>query len=313
MKAKTIKSVLRKKFNAWVESISDAAVRDAVKGNTIITGGSIASMLLGEHVNDFDLYFRDHATTLAVAKYYVGQFTKNPPPRFKNSDTPVEIRVVWEGSATPGDSDRIKIVVQSAGIAGETEQNNYRYFEYNPDPENTDPGEYVEAAQEVANDADTKPDFRPVFLTTNAITLSGKVQVIIRFYGEPDQIHENYDFVHCMNYWDSGSNALVLRPEAIEALLTKELRYNGSRYPICSIIRTRKFLARGWTINAGQYLKMAWQVGSLDLQDIAVLEDQLVGVDTAYFMELISKLREKFPAGTPIDNTYLMEIIDTVF
>ena len=48
-------------------------------------------------------------------------------------------------------------------------------------------------------------------------------------------------------------------------LLARQLVYQGSKYPICSMIRTRKFLQRGWHINAGQYLKMAFQVSELDL------------------------------------------------
>ena len=34
------------------------------------------------------------------------------------------------------------------------------------------------------------------------------------------------------------------------------------------MIRTRKFLKRGWHINAGQYLKMCFQISELDLSDI---------------------------------------------
>src|SRR3546814_10845460 len=74
MKAKTIKAILAKKFNSFASSIEDEVVRKLVEKNTIITGGCIASMLLGEKINDFDLYFTDHATTKAVAEYYVKRF-----------------------------------------------------------------------------------------------------------------------------------------------------------------------------------------------------------------------------------------------
>lgn len=89
-------------------------------------------------------------------------------------------------------------------------------------------------------------------MSTNAITLSHRLQIVNRFYGKPDEIHDNYDFVHCTNYWTSWDSELVLRPAALEALLTRELRYVGSKYPVCSLIRVRKFTARGWSINAGQ-------------------------------------------------------------
>jgi hypothetical protein len=170
------------------------------------------------------------------------------------------------------------------------------------------------AAQEVEEiGEDGRPQYRPVFLSSNAITLSNRLQIVIRFYGEPDEIHANYDFVHCTNYWTAHNSALVLRPEALEALLTKELRYVGSRYPVCSLIRVRKFVTRGWTINAGQILKMCLQVQALDLTNYRVLEDQLTGVDMAYFAEVLGKVRNTTADNETLNAAYLIEIIDRMF
>lgn len=148
------------------------------------------------------------------------------------------------------------------------------------------------------------------FLSSNAITLSGKIQIILRFYGDPVSIHDNYDFVHCMNYWLSNTNELVLRPKSLEALLSKTLVYNGSRYPVASIFRIRKFINRGWRINAGQILKMILQANELDLTKYDVLEDQLTGVDVAYFTEVLGAIKEK---DDVIDSAYLIKIIDKMF
>jgi hypothetical protein len=148
-------------------------------------------------------------------------------------------------------------------------------------------------------------------MSTNAITLSDKIQIVLRFYGEPDEIHKNYDFVHCTNYWSSWDHKLTLHPAALEALLSRELRYVGSKYPICSVFRLRKFIHRGWQINAGQILKMCLQISQLDLGDVRVLEDQLTGVDVAYFVELVEKLKEKDPEK--VNSAYLVEILDRMF
>jgi hypothetical protein len=82
------------------------------------------------------------------------------------------------------------------------------------------PGEIEEAYQETEALAleNEDPTFRPVFMSTNAITLSDKIQIVLRFYGEADTIHENYDFVHCTNYWTSKAGELVLRQPALESL-----------------------------------------------------------------------------------------------
>jgi hypothetical protein len=44
----------------------------------------------------------------------------------------------------------------------------------------------------------------------------------------------------------------------------------------------KKFIQRGWT-KRGRNPKMLFQVSELDLKNIEVLEEQLIGVDVAYF------------------------------
>lgn len=322
MKTKTIKSVLRNKHKAWLASIEDETVRTLAAEGTIITGGCIASMLLRERVNDYDLYFRNRETVIAVAGYYVERFKKNPPAAFKSDPAwHVDIYLAdgyghkLEPNFIPTDErgHRVKVVVKSAGVAGEQGADDYQYFETVPDPESTAAADYVEKALEVADASKSKgsPEFRPVFLTSNAITLSDDIQLVLRFYGEAEQIHSNYDFVHCTNYWKSWDGELVLHSSALESLLSKELRYVGSKYPLCSFIRTRKFIQRQWTINAGQYLKMAMQLNDLDLNDVNVLEDQLTGVDAAYFNQVIRALKER--DNETVDRAYLCELIDRLF
>ena len=41
------------------------------------------------------------------------------------------------------------------------------------------------------------------YATNNAITLSDKIQIVLRFYGEPEDLHKNYDYVHCTSYYTS--------------------------------------------------------------------------------------------------------------
>lgn len=313
MKTKTVAAIIAAKVYAWQESIDDEAVKALAKRDTIVTGGCIASMLLGEAVNDFDIYFTTRETVLAIANYYVSRFQPEAHKGIPCAITVEDNRVI----------DRVRIVVKSAGIASEDgTEKPYEYFESRPAAEaqayvadvmGTGAVEdaYEATEQQALNqEDDDKPKFRPVFLSTNAITLSQKVQIVLRFYGDAEHIHENYDFVHCTNYW-TAKDGVVLCQAALESLITRELRYVGSKYPVCSIMRLRKFIKRGWTINAGQILKMVMQVDALDLTDINVLEDQLTGVDCAYFVQVLEKLKDKDP--TKINAAYLVEIIDRMF
>lgn len=315
MKKKTINKVINDKFDDFLTSITDDSVRKLVAENSIITGGCIASMLLQEQVNDYDLYFTNHATAKAVAEYYVEKFKEITKPKHGNGN---EINMY-----VADEEGRIKIYIKSAGIAGEQQEDNYEYFESRPPEEGED---YVESLvnsvtelDEKKIDTSAKEKYRPVFLSANAITLSDKVQVIIRFYGDPDNIHQHYDYVHCTNYWTSKERKLVLKQPALEALMARELVYVGSKYPICSMIRTRKFIKRGFTINAGQYLKMAFQISNLDLTNLTVLEDQLIGVDAAYFGQLIDGLKKHADKQKEdgkdfvLEYNYLVSIIDKIF
>lgn len=322
MNRRIINSIISKKFKSFLDSIEDEKVKELVSKNSIITGGCIASMFLKEKVNDYDIYLRDAKTTLAVTKHYVDMFNKlNPEKKIKpeiyvsngGDDKPYIGQDVVNGS-------RIKIVIKSVGISAEGhDDSTYQYFETRPEEEGAAYVEGITQADEVSagnlEGEEEKPKFRPVFLSGNAITLSNKVQIVIRFYGEPEEIHENYDFVHCTNYWDSKDGKIVIKSEALESLLTKQLFYVGSKYPLCSVIRLRKFIKRGWHINAGQILKMLFQVSELDLTDIDTLEDQLTGMDTAYFLQVIEYLKKRQEEDKEFKVTlpYLTTIIDKIF
>ncbi|EOP36334.1 hypothetical protein IKI_04431 [Bacillus toyonensis] len=295
MKAKTIKSVLQKKHNEFVDSIKDEEVKNLVKKNSIITGGSIVSMLLNEEVNDFDYYFTTKETALKVAEYFVEEFNKA-----KGFDARVS-----------GEGDRVRVIVQSSGIAGEPEEYETDDEEiYEPATLFEDDSSHVDELKQ-----QEEPKYKPVFLSTNAISLTGKIQLVMRFYGDAEKIHSNYDFVHATCFWRSEDNYLSLPREALEAIITKELIYTGSKYPLCSIFRTKKFINRGWQINAGQYLKMVLQLNEMNLLDMKVLEEQLTGVDSAYFAQVISYVKSKQEENPSfkLDNSYLFEVINRIF
>lgn len=310
MKAKTINSVIKSKFDNWLGSITDESVKKLVENNSIITGGCIASMLLKEPVNDFDVYFTNKETVKAVAEYYVKQWNDAHGDNGYVLDGAVlseQNPDMKGGVALNMTPDRIKVIFESNGVAKEP----------GAIEDSSEIEEWPDGKAEVPDE--TKPLFRPIYISCNAITLSHQIQIVLRFYGDPDNIHQHYDYVHCTNYWLSKTRELTLKQPALEALLAKELKYIGSKYPLASVIRTRKFIKRGWTINAGQYLKMAFQISALDLTNIAVLEDQLTGVDVAYFHHLIDALATKAEKEKEegkefkLEYSYLATIIDKIF
>ena len=300
---------MHNKISDWIESIDDEQVAKAVARDTIVTGGSIASMLLGEKVNDYDVYFKTKETAKLVAQYYIDKYKKHNEVQVGEGVLPVDMYVnEFKSTNIKGvEEERVAIFIKSAGVVAEG-MGVYQYFEQKPQEELE---EYAETLMnDVAND-DGKEKYRVVFMSDNAITLSHKIQIIIRFFGSPEEIHDNYDFVHACNYYDYSKNDLVLKLEALESLMSRTLVYRGSLYPIASIFRTKKFIERGWRISAGQQLKMMWQIADLDLKDMNVVKDQLTGVDMAYLWQVIDTLKSTDPET--INSTYVAEIIDRIF
>lgn len=302
-KAKSIRKILNAKIGHWIASVSDLQVRALLKRDVIVTGGSITSMLMGDEVKDFDIYFKTQETTEAVASYYCHKFIDlnkdyGHRPEVKVADGRVTIMIKSDGVAAADDADETPEAAYENGLGeGGADQ----IADYILKPQQTEEAK--------------KERYRPVFLSTNAITLTDKIQLVIRFYGTPEEIHKNYDFEHCKNVYDYATDKLILNPAALEAILSKTLIYTGSLYPICSLFRMRKFIERGWRISAGEILKMAWQVNALDLKSVEVIREQLTGCDQAYMRWLIMAM-ENDRANDPdfnIDSMYIVQLVDKVF
>lgn len=284
-KPKTIRKVIGKKIDDWLKSLPDH-LRKQVAPDVIVTGGCITSMLMGVPINDFDIYLKTKDSALALAIHYASLMP--------NADVQVKVEDVKN---IKGEMEsRVINCIGSCGVAGN-----------NPD-EKDDATEWLEQVNEPITE---KPKYYPQFISQNAITLSGSVQVITRFYGEVAEIHKNFDFVHATCCYDNATDELTLPPEALVSILTKDLHYTGSLYPVASIFRAKKFIERGWRVTAGELLKIAFQVSEIDMRDIPTLNDQLTGVDAAYMQSLVKAIESADPAK--INSTYVAEIIDRIF
>lgn len=319
MKRKTIRKVLRNKIEDWLRSIENEEIRQIASRNVIVTGGSITSMLLGEPINDFDIYMRTKESTVSLAKFYSDWFVKLNNPQIQPF-----VKITTLKNIKGEDENRVCIYVKSSGAAGEGDDYDYQYYEQTDNIHGDGAEQYINKIQkglhgdkDPDDEGESLPRYRPVFMSQNAISLKNKVQLVIRFYGDPQQIHDNYDFCHAMCSYDYHNDRLDLPADAMESILSKTLYYKGSLYPICSVFRTRKFIERGWTISAGEMLKMCWQISEIDLTDQTVLREQLTGIDAAYFSELI-RLMDKEKEENPetlkdINSTYAIQLIDRIF
>lgn len=325
MSDKAIERHIRGKVDEWLQSIEDEGLREYLQDKIIVTGGCITSMLLKEKINDYDIYLRTKEACERVARYYVEKFQEVPLQHVGYGfSTPGVVLAVFEKEDPQSDKPRIMVMSKSAGVAAvgpgrRGDEEEYRYFELVGDADEAqDMMEgFVTAVVERADrgqESDELSPYTPLFMTSNAISLSNEIQVVIRFYGNPKEIHQNFDFEHCKCYWKSWGKRgrqLVLLRDAMQLMLSRHLRYTGSRYPLSSLFRLRKFHDRGWYYSAGEMLKIMYQVADLDLHSPAVLEEQLLGMDIAYFTEVIRRIRAE--GVESITSTYLAQLIDEIY
>ena len=301
MQKKTIKAAIEKKMNEWLDTITDASLRDDVKDNIVVSGGCIASMLLNEPVNDFDVYLKDIDVVKRVAAYYV-----KTAVIFDD----VEILDGRDRKSLISECERtfdntIYAINNSYAVSLRNLKENQIKLYFNGAKSGIRTNEAVEAKD---------LNYHAVYFSPNAISLSNNVQVVLRFYGSAEEIHKTYDFIHATNYF-TFKEGVVTNIAALESILTKQLKYNGSLYPVTSIIRAKKFIKRGFNIGAGELLKIMFQISQLDLSNPDVLEEQIIGIDVAYFSTLIEILRNKIDTDTSfkLNAEYINTLIDKVF
>jgi hypothetical protein len=252
--------------------VENNELKQVIKENAFITGGAIPSLLMGERPNDYDVYFKTPAAALKAAEYYTEKIANGQAYEIVEGEERVLVKIPSVGVLRNGDLE---------GAMGAVET--------------------IKAA---------KP-FSPLYITDNAITLSNKMQLVLRFCGEPSVVHKYYDFIHATCVYDYFNGELTLPPEALESILGKNLIYRGSLYPVASIFRVRKFLKRGWHITAGQLLKPMLQISQMDLRNTEVLRDQLIGVDQMFMEQLLMAIQNA--KGERLDDMYLAKLIDEIF
>lgn len=288
-KSSGIKKQLNTVLHNWIRSIDDDNLQLLLHKNTIVTGGSICSMLMGDPVNDYDVYFKNKDTAIAVAQYYMT----------KHFDTPCPVIYTSTPNAGHDKLDTFVHIYETDNIKGEYEERVQCFIRSVGVTEDTS-----------TNSADENGEYKVSYISSNAITLTDNIQIIVRFFGTPEEIHNNYDFAHAKCYYDLQTQTLHLDPHAMECMLSRTLIYEGSLYPIASVFRMKKFLERGWRISAGQQLKIMWQISELNLQDMQVLKEQLTGVDMLYLHNIFDAIST---AGKDVDSQYAARIIDRIF
>ena len=90
--------------------------------------------------------------------------------------------------------------------------------------------------------------FKLGLITENSINLSDKIQLIIKWSGTPWEITKNFDWQHIKSYY-KYPDELNLTDDVYKLIVEKELVYTGSKYPLSSLLRLKKYIKKGWFIS----------------------------------------------------------------
>lgn len=316
---KAIKAICRNKIDdlcKWIAK-KDKELADDFKKHCFVSGGAITSLLQGEQPNDFDIYVDNIETLYNICCFYTNQWNENHKTQ-KEFNVVKHIITDKEELLNGYNQDlnviydireSVEVQVRSEGIAKDEDIEDQDEIENLPLP-----------SKELVEDIDTiKEEHKEKYIikciTSNALSLSDDVQIICRFCGNPEEIFKNYDFIHTMQAYYRVNDKLLLNTKSLVSIMSKRLEYQGSLFPICSLFRLRKFLSRGWSISSMEILKIAYQISKLDLNDINVLRDSLVGCDYYYmlsFIEALHEWRENNP-DTEFNSEYMFKLIEEFF
>lgn len=130
--------------------------------------------------------------------------------------------------------------------------------------------------QELPSDLKFQTDVALSYLCTGV-----PVQLIKKVFGNRHEVLRSFDFTVCMGAYEYNNNVIDLHERFLYDLANRNLVFNiNAQYPIASMWRVRKYLARGFKIPAVELIKLALSIHRLTINSYADLREQLEGIDT---------------------------------
>lgn len=117
--------------------------------------------------------------------------------------------------------------------------------------------------------------------TENAITVrlpgvEAVVQIVTRFYGNPDRVFSSFDFEHCKTFYIPHAK---LANYDLDLIVNKKLVYTGEKdqFPLNTLKRFGKYCSRGYTPDNESVINLVRACGQIDIDDPEVARVQKVG------------------------------------
>lgn len=125
------------------------------------------------------------------------------------------------------------------------------------------------------------------------------IQIIKKEVGEPEDMVDRFDFTVCQAIYDFKENKMIMVNRFLRDLAKKELIFTGSKYPLASLYRVKKYMEKGFHISGIELIKLALTVQNIDIDNEAELGEHIAGFDIMILRDLLNELEE--------DNDYVYE------
>jgi len=121
--------------------------------------------------------------------------------------------------------------------------NDYDFYFIDPDSAQEVKDYYSSSHPEFVSDR-----FKINLITENSVNLSDKIQLVTKFTGEPEKIVKSFDWKHIKSYY-IYPDKIIFSDDVYRLICEKELIYTGSKFPLSTLLRVRKYIKKGWTIS----------------------------------------------------------------
>ena len=109
--------------------------------------------------------------------------------------------------------------------------------------------------------------------------------------GDADSIFDSFDFTVCMGSYKFKTDEFYFDDNFFKHLAQKRIVFNNrTPFPIASLVRTKKYMSRGFTMSNVETFKLALAINKLDLSNYKTLRHQLMGMDASILKPMLDSL-----------------------
>lgn len=106
-----------------------------------------------------------------------------------------------------------------------------------------------------------------------------------------EKLIQNFDFSVCMGAYEFKTQKFYLNDMFFIHNSQRRLVFNPlSKFPICALYRTKKYIKKGYTLAGSEMIKIALCINKLNIKTFGDLKKHLKGIDTFLLKEITDSL-----------------------